>query len=123
MEKIYGADMRYLPLILLAGCAAHFVPNDYTRRPPDDWPQLEQQVLVAKSVAELRERCGPLPEASGKYLACTQLYFPTGLCVINVLVATAADVLEHERDHCLGYDHRGYRRGADAWERYKASGR
>lgn len=115
--------MRYLFPLLLTGCAAAFVPNDYSRRPPADWPTLEQQVVVAKTPAELRQRCGVSNEASGKYLACSQLFFAGGLCLIHVGLETAADVIEHERDHCRGYDHRGYRRGADAWERYKAKGR
>lgn len=114
--------MRYLLLLLLTGCAAHmrYVPIDYSRKPPADWPQLEQRVVYSKTIQELRDQCGASNEASGKYLACSQLYFDAGLCMIYVGPQTATDVLEHEREHCRGYDHRGYSRGADAWDLYKA---
>lgn len=110
--------MRYLMLLALTGCAS-YVPIDHSRAPPADWPKLEQRVVYTDSPEQLRKYCGASSEASGKYLACSTIHFAAGVCMIYSGTHEAA-VVDHERDHCLGYDHAGYSRGPDAWERFKA---
>lgn len=102
--------LRYLPVLLLAACAAYI---DSSRPPPADWPQL-QEIVVPATRAEVRRRC---PDAARYHPAgCALVYFAQRQCVI---LDAGAD-LTHERMHCRGYDHYGESAVRDAWERYKA---
>jgi len=109
--------MRYLALLLLAGCVQPATFIDVWRRPPDDWPELRQSV-VRVSHEDVRRLC---KLSEGHYLGCAYIDFDKRTCRIYIASDDPA-VLQHERDHCIGYDHTTTPRGGGvqgAWEHYK----
>lgn len=105
--------MRYLAVLLLAGCATANI--DAHRPPPSDWPALREQVVKA-SREEVRQRCIGASRTSYEPAGCALVYFSKGECII----LDAGVDMDHERMHCRGYDHPGDSSFRDAWERYKA---
>lgn len=106
--------MRYLFVLLLAGCAM-YTKIDYTRPPPADWPKMAEK-LMRVSEADVLRLC---QDATHGTKGCARADFGPRVCYLIV----ADDIaVEHERGHCAGYDHAGSTATADAWERYKARG-
>lgn len=101
-----------LALLLLSGCSV----MDYSRAPPSDWPAL--------TVTVERMAFGPLQAKCGgnlfvQVLACPWVNFTARTCVIYTSTDDEA-VLDHERDHCRGYNHVGDSRVSDMWRHWKA---
>ena len=110
--------MRYLVLLLLAGCAQRIlVPIDTMRLPPRDWPEL-RQFVTRVSPEQARRVC---QRSEGHFLGCAVLDFDKGTCRIY-LASDDPAVYQHERFHCAGYDHVGVPKGGGvhgAWEWHK----
>lgn len=111
--------MRYLLILALAGCTTtKLVDIDYSIKPPEDWPALEERITHG-SVEEVQRWCN-MPKGMRAY-NCATVNFKYGLCMIYLSSQDPA-ALEHERAHCRGYDHVGdTNRSRNAWERWKAS--
>jgi hypothetical protein len=105
---------RYLPILLLAGCAT----MDLSHR-PSDFPVLRE--IVMRTDAEgIREHCKARPYnvMFGGTLACTRFDFKAGTYTI-ITMSDAAWLMQHEREHGAGYDHPGETQVRDSWEAYK----
>jgi len=110
--------MRSCLVLLLAGCASAGPSIDVERTPPADWPKLEEHVFRIEQ-ADIPERC--FDGISTRANACAVTDFRNRVC--NIYVATDDPaVLEHERLHCLGYDHPRASTMRAGWARYKAGG-
>ena len=104
---------RLIPLLFLFGCATTV---DLSRPPPIDWPQLTVEVRqVSEDMA--RKACGN-PRMISVY-GCAVVFFPIRKCII-FLANNSRETLEHEKLHCLGYDHIGESSMRDGWARHKA---
>lgn len=102
---------------LLSGCA--ITPMDWGRQPPDDWPALKVRIIEVPK-GEVAGHCRSASYAFATVpRGCALVYFTRRECVIYVAEGYP-EVLEHERGHCLGYDHPGETNFRDAWTRYKA---
>lgn len=108
----------FVSLLLLSGCA--MVPTtttiDASRAPPAGWPNLTVTVIHTTE-SDVARRCSAtkMIEAWG----CTLPQFQTGRCFI-LIAKEDSSVLEHEKMHCLGYDHPGESTMRDAWAKWKA---
>lgn len=102
-----------LSLAFLAGCATTI---DMTRPPPVDWPKLE--IKVAKVTEQQARMLCPRADVVLYTNACTILAFAHGACYVY-LASSDPEVLDHERKHCLGYDHPGESTMRDLWAMYK----
>lgn len=107
--------MKYLltMVVMLAGCMTTI---DTGRGPPPDWPELEI-VVMRVSEATARYYC-PAGFMQTVY-ACTIPSFADGRCLIY-LASDSPSILEHEKLHCKGYDHRGESAARDSWAKWKA---
>lgn len=110
--------MKYMRLcaflvLMLAGC----MTMDYGRAPPSDWPQLEVKI-IKQDFKQVQRTCRndfwPERQANG----CAIADFDARICRIYTWTNNRG-VIEHERAHCYGYDHRGESGMRDAWESYK----
>lgn len=110
--------MRYLFVLLLAGCATSVI--DTSRQPPADWPALA--VSIQKSPPQQFDAiCGRgLPGLTHR-VSCALVDFSQKRCWIMVRPDDTLSPYweEHERAHCAGMDHAGESTMRDAWERYK----
>lgn len=102
--------------VLLAGCAAI---GDTP--PPADFPHL-RVIEHYVSEGEMYDRCS-------KYVAmpraCAEFYFAQNECHIwySKDWPPLRFMVEHEREHCAGFDHFGSTAIADLWNRYKQAHR
>ena len=113
--------MRYLLLLLLAGC--QLVPIDFDNPPPKDWPSLDEKIVYLDSQETLYRMCGTPPPSATAPKGCTRVFFGNRTCVIYLTSKDQA-LLEHERWHCKGYVHRNSpQMYTQAWEKWKASSR
>ena len=103
---------RYLLFLLLSGCAAIS-----TTPPPTDWPKLATTIHAVSS-KEMRDVCQPYMPFGSIAEACALWNFDAKTCDIWIDRETQSG-LEHEKLHCLGYDHAGGTTLADAWASYK----
>lgn len=111
--------MRYLIVLLLAGCATtKLVDIDYSITPPADWPRLQER-LTYGPVADVQRWCRMPAAIRDKAFNCAVVRFDLGLCMIYLSTNDAA-ALTHEQAHCRGYSHigDGYK-SHRAWEQYK----
>jgi hypothetical protein len=99
--SLAGCMTAPAPSPIVMGLAFTMPPEPYATLAAaraDDFP------VVVLSDAEIRERCNDDN-------ACAVLIPSTGVCVIFVraLVARNADIIAHERAHCVGWpaDHAG----------------
>lgn len=112
--------MRYLIVLLLAGCAqtARLVDIDYSVRPPADWPALEERIMYGE-VEAVQRWCNMGPDIRRRAFNCAVYNFYAGICTIYLSDRTPS-TLEHERAHCRGYNHVGDPRLAhEAWAKFK----
>jgi hypothetical protein len=105
---------RYLPILLLAGCATVALDQP----PPSDWPKLVQ-IEHDVSHAELKRICGDAwgPILGGP-LACTQFDFAKGECH-KYFWTRNSFTLAQEDERCRGYDRYGETTVRDQWTAYK----
>jgi hypothetical protein len=105
---------RYLPILLLAGCAAVALDQP----PPADWPKLVQ-IEHDVTHAELKRICGDAwgPILGGP-LACTQFDFAKGECH-KYFWTRNSFTLAQEDERCRGYDRYGETVVRDQWAAYK----
>ena len=113
----------FLVLLLLSGSAlAEYAAEiDYSRKPPEDFPKLRQEVVYG-SDEQMKRWCSRVPEASqGRVIGCAKMHFQWNLCMV-FLATQDHEHLKHESAHCQGYGHVGVSRTpADEWEEYKKS--
>jgi hypothetical protein len=96
------------PLVLVSGVASAqtYTQIDYSRKPPDGWPTLRQEIVYG-SEEQMKRWCARLPEAdSGRVIGCAKAYFEWDLCMI-FLSTKDPEHLKHEQAHCMGYNHVG----------------
>lgn len=108
-----------IPILLL--CAGCTTIGDTA--PPADWPKLEVVVhrvdgidVIAKCykyVSLPMKLLGSIP------LACSEFNFAANRCDVWVEHEERGAILEHELEHCRGYDHAGSHDVADIWQNYK----
>jgi len=114
-----GAKLLLGGLIALTGgCSA------IGGEPVAGWPALR---IVEHHVpdAAMRDRCakyvgfGMIPEA------CAEFHFDAGECHVwhSADFPPPKYVIEHEREHCLGYEHAGEDALREILARYRAAGR
>ena len=111
--------MRYVLILLLAGCATRsLVAIDYNTPPPADWPKLEERITYA-DVETIQRWCNMPKALRDRAFNCAVVSFTYGLCMIYLSERTP-EALAHERAHCAGYSHvgEGYR-AHRAWEMFK----
>jgi hypothetical protein len=96
--------------------ACVITPIDDRREPPRDWPALS--VKVERATEPLAKLCNLRSTVAEPLVGCSVVNFDRRDCVIYLAVDSRT-VLEHERMHCLGYDHPGESTFRVAWERYK----
>jgi hypothetical protein len=96
----------------LAGCIS--APIDPLSKPPEDWPVLLVRVHTRDAPAHACLHTSVMP-----MLGCTVANFEKNTCDIY-LKYPHAETLEHERLHCLGYDHAGEHTLRNAWASYQA---
>ena len=113
--------MRYLLMLALMGCTTtKLLDIDYSIKPPEDWPDLEERITYA-DVPTVQRWCNMPAAIRDRAFNCAVVSFRYGLCMIYLSTNDHA-ALEHERAHCRGYDHVGdTNRSRNAWERWKAS--
>ena len=87
------------------------------RPPPADWPKLAITVHNV-SHKEMRDVCQKYMPFSMIAEACAEWSFDKMTCDIWHAGASKPEI-EHEMDHCHGYDHLGFTTLADAWEEWK----
>lgn len=107
-----------LSLLLLSGCVNQI---DYSRRPAD-WPDL---AIVEQTVpeAEIHTTCG-IPKSGLPILfGCAIADFKALVCRVFYLLGMEGEawLVEHERAHCRGHDHKGSNGLELQWEFYKAT--
>lgn len=124
-----GKRLAIAALLLLAAACASAPADptriDYSSAPPADWPRLLISVHdVAPDVLSLN--CPKAVAPGLQRRGCAAIRFCTARCSIfiseKVPAHKRAEVLEHERAHCQGYDHHGSTSNREAWERAKARG-
>lgn len=86
------------------------------------WPQLEvfEHYVPHK---EMRDRCGRYVSAGSSPEACAEFDFAAGRCDLwfSSDFPPARYVIEHERQHCLGYEHVGEHDLGNILSRYLAA--
>lgn len=117
--------MRYMLIVLLAGCTTtlRHAAMDYNNPPPADWPKLREHIYSIQH-ADLARYCKTSAENAAKSVSCAVINFAVNTCSIYITEKALPDSLQHEREHCLGYNHVGdLNRSRNAWERWKATQR
>ena len=109
--------MRYLLILLLAGCST----IDTHTAPPRDWPNLR---IVEHRVPHnvMRDRCAKYTAWGSYPEACAEVNFAAMRCDIwfSADFPPLPEWVEHERLHCSGHGHEGEENTlAVAWTRYK----
>lgn len=123
-ELAYICFMRVLLFVLFVFSTQAFgqyaVEIDYSRKPPEDFPKLRQEVVYG-SDEQMKRWCTRVPEAFlGKVIGCAKMHFQWNLCMI-FLATDNPEHLKHERAHCEGYGHVGVERTpVHEWEEFKA---
>lgn len=98
------------------------VQMDYDHKPPADWPKLDERISYIEPEAVGRF-CGVPKNLVHRVQGCTKIDFYYNLCMIHLANKTP-ELLQHEREHCLGYDHKGDGgKSASAWKAHKTSGK
>lgn len=98
------------------------VKMDYETKPPADWPRLNERISYIEPEAVGRF-CGVPKNMVHRVQGCSHIDFYYRLCMIN-LSNKSPELLQHEREHCQGFDHQGDGgKSRKAWEEHKASGR
>jgi hypothetical protein len=94
-------DWIVAAVLLLAGCT---MIDDAKR--VEGWPDL---VVVEHYVSyeQMRARCNRYVGPGMTPLACAEFHFGAGECHLWFDEEPAQWVIEHERKHCLGFDHVG----------------
>lgn len=116
----------YLAVLLLAATCAHaqarLVGIDFSQRPPEDWPKLDESIQRG-TFDDIKRWCGAPSEVADRVIGCSKINFEYRLCMIFVSTETS-ELLTHERAHCAGYGHVGEmnQHGA-AWEKFKRTGK
>ena len=105
-----------LGLTALVGCAT----IDQHVPPPDGWPALR---VIEHHVphAVMRDRCSRYVPWYASPEACAEWHFIRRECHIyfSADFPPPAWMVEHERLHCLGYDHPGGTAARDALARWR----
>jgi len=102
-------------LLFAASCAAISEP------PVEGWPELQivwHQVSQEEVHGYCAIRVGPIP-VGARILGCATADFDRRECHIYVTEDAAAWVIEHERLHCLGWDHPGENTMRDGWRKWR----
>lgn len=107
-----NARIVFALLFMLAGCATIV---DVNRAPPADWPALD--VVVQRTTEEVVRKACSRTTLIAAY-GCTVVRLENNKCYIFLATDDPA-TLEHERLHCLGYDHVGDSFLRDMWARHK----
>jgi hypothetical protein len=111
-----------LSVTLLCGLAAACTAIGNER--VQGWPRL---AVVEHYVphAEMRDRCVKYVAFGESPAACAEFNFEARRCDIwfSADFPPPPFMIEHERKHCLGYEHAGEHHLREALERYKAAGR
>jgi len=117
-----GATTLKTTLAFLFSTQMGLVQMDYETKPPADWPVLDERISYIEPEAVGRF-CGVPKDLVHRVQGCTKIDFYYNLCMIH-LANKSPELLKHEREHCLGYDHRGDGgKSIKAWADHKASGR
>lgn len=102
-------------LLMFSGCAS----IDRERMPPADWPQLNI-VVNRVNFFQMQEKCQISTAALVLFghhcYGLAEADFCTKTCTVTI---AAESWLDHEKAHCVGYDHPGASTMSDAWETYK----
>jgi hypothetical protein len=100
----------------LTGCAA----IDMHAPSPSDWPDL-MPVEHYVPHAEMRDRCSRYVGPFSSPEACAEIHFVERRCDMwfSADMPPSRYVIEHERQHCQGYDHINDSTLRDAWENHK----
>ena len=85
---------------------------------PADWPKLEQLVERLPD-ADTQRACSRYMSAGPPRRACAVVNFAAGTCRIVLADSSTRGNYDHERMHCMGYDHAGETTVRDAWSTYK----
>jgi hypothetical protein len=95
---------RLTMLTLLLACACAPVLEE---RKVDGWPALAVREHYV-SHAEMRDRCTKYASFGGMAQACAEYDFRKATCDIwySADFPPSRQIVEHERLHCQGYDHR-----------------
>ena len=115
----------FLLAIALTGCTTtpKLLDIDYSIKPPEDWPILEERVTYGTD-EQVHRWCNMPAALRNKAFNCALLYFDRKVCMIYLSYRNTPGALEHESAHCKGYDHVGEaNRSRNAWEQWKASNR
>jgi len=113
---------KLLLVVMLSGCAGpQYTQIDYSRKPPEGWPTLRQQITYG-SEEQVKRWCARAPGAAmagDKLKGCALAYFEWNLCTI-FLTSKDPEQLKHEQAHCAGYNHVGEpnlsQQAYDAWK-------
>ena len=106
-------NMISAALVLALGACSTIDQNNRVA----DWPELK---IVEHKVSfdEVQDRCRAFVGWGQWPMACAEFYFHAATCRIYY----AFDwTLQHERAHCLGYDHAGSDAMRRMWGEWKAS--
>lgn len=114
--------MRTIVLASLLALGACSTIDQHTL-PPADWPEV-RIVENRVSYGEVLKRCYKYLTLGEKLiggipLACAEVFFAEAVCHIWITPNIDAEIIKHERLHCLGYDHPGADNMRGAWQRYK----
>lgn len=71
----------------------------------DGWPVLQEELHVV-SVAEMHNHCDKYSGVGMTAFSCAEIFWNPPTCKIW-LTEAGGWTEEHERQHCLGYDHPG----------------
>lgn len=115
--RAWYAAMRRGAIALAACVLSACTTIDVDRAPPADWPALDTRVHHVENVAI---ECAPYTAFGSIPFACAVIDFKANTCTIWTAVSWQF-VMEHERRHCLGYDHPDESTLRDAWEAFKAT--
>lgn len=125
-----GRHLAAIALVVLSACASAPAGDhrriDYSVPPPADWPELAIEIRdVSPDVMALNCPKTASRISAGRLWGCSAISFCARRCRIFLSVPNEqkrGEVLEHERGHCLGYDHYGSTLFHDTWARAKAQG-
>jgi len=88
----------------------------------DGWPQLKVTEHYVPN-KDMRDRCGKYAAFGSAPMACAEFDLGAGTCDIwySADFPPAATMIEHEREHCQGYDHAGATTMKDALRAFQTS--
>lgn len=105
-------------MVQLQGCAGMMI--DTHTPPPADWPKLRVVEHYVPS-AVMRDRCSRFVSRFALPEACAEWHFRANECHIffSSDFPPADWIVQHERQHCAGYDHPGSTAARDAWKSFR----